>query len=118
MCCATHLTTHSHRGLLQAEYIRSLGPTTAPSFQYLYKPMERSTDGSSPKTAVLMMNAGSDSATLQLNFSDVPGVTCTSCHVRDVWGKKDLGVFAGSYTVSVAAHDAPFLVITDGATRE
>ena len=79
--------------------------------------MEQSTDGSSPKTAVLMMNSGSDSTTLQLNFSDIPGVTCTSCHVRDVWKKADLGSFKGSFSAVVASHDAAFLTITEGSSK-
>eukprot|EP00656_Telonema_subtile_P058251 TRINITY_DN9813_c0_g1_i1.p2 TRINITY_DN9813_c0_g1~~TRINITY_DN9813_c0_g1_i1.p2 ORF type:complete len:159 (-),score=47.33 TRINITY_DN9813_c0_g1_i1:251-727(-) len=84
------------------------GPTTAPDVQYLYKPMNwEGTDA-----AVFLMNHG-DSADLSLTFSDIPGVKCTSCNVRDVWAKKDLGSFTTTFTAkAVASHDAAFLMIT------
>ena len=104
------------------------GPMIAPSFEYYYKPMEKG----GTKTAVLMMNHGhlADKSTshhspftptpavdLTLDFQDIPGVGCTRCHVRDIWKKKDLGDFDGSYVAEgVEQHAAPFLVITQSVT--
>jgi len=87
------------------------GPTTAPSFQYFYKPMEA--DGA--KIAVLLMNHGDSATDLTFNFADVPGLKCSSCHVRDIWNRKDLGVAQKSFTAKgVASHDSAFLVVTPG----
>ena len=43
------------------------------------------------------MNNGNTAADLALAFKDIPGVRCTRCHVRDIWAKRDLGDFDGSY---------------------
>lgn len=80
-----------------------------PAAQYLYKPIRPA----GAETAVLLMNHDSAPADLKLDFADVPGVECTTCAVRDVWARKNLGVFAGSYTArGLRGHDAAFLVIT------
>jgi alpha-galactosidase len=80
----------------------------SPSYQYLAKPIG---DG---KVAVFLMNSESSAQTLEADFAKVPGVSCSSCHVRDIWNHKDLGSFDGKWTGSVAGHDAAFLVISDG----
>ena len=62
------------------------------------------------------MNNGDAAEDLTLAFKDIPGVRCARCHVRDIWAKKDLGDFDGTYVAKgVAAHAAPFLVITPSA---
>jgi len=81
---------------------------SAPSNQFLYKPM--SWEGK--KTAVLAMNSDSSTKSLGFSFKDVPGLTCTTCNVRDIWAHKDLGSFTGQWSGSVAGHDAAFLVVT------
>ena len=63
------------------------------------------------QVAVLLMNSDTAAQTLEVDFSKVPGVTCTSCHVRDIWNHKDLGTFSGSWSGPVDGHDAAFLVI-------
>jgi len=94
---------------MSVEEYAAVGPLVAPAFQYFYKPME----AGGAKTAVLLMNHASKAADLTLDFADIPGVTCTSCHLRDIWNHKDLGTFGGTYTAKgVATHDAVFLVIT------
>lgn len=50
----------------------------APKWQYFYKPL--APFGAS--TAVLLMNHDATSADLTVNFSDIPGVKCTTCKVR------------------------------------
>jgi len=78
--------------------------------QYFYKPMKE--DGS--EVAVLLINQmDDDSQDLTLNFSDVPGLSCSTCSVRCIWGRKDLGDYTDSFTFEgVAAHDSAFLMIT------
>lgn len=86
-----------------------VGASFAPSYQFLYKPLE----AAGAKTAVLLMNHDSGAQDLTVNFADIPGVTCTSCKVRDIWARKDLGASTTSYTAKgLASHDAAFLVIT------
>ena len=80
-----------------------------PAWQYFYKPME----AGGKKDAVLLMNHADKAADLTLTFSDIPTATCTKCSVRDVWARKDLGTFDGTFTAKgLASHDAAFLVIT------
>lgn len=87
----------------------AVGPAVAPSFQYLYKPIEA--DGA--KTAVLLMNHADTAADLLLNFADIPGVKCSKCNVRDIWNHKDLGSSDVEITITgVGSHDSAFLIIT------
>jgi alpha-galactosidase len=96
------------KGMTEEEK-QSLGSTDAPLFQYFYKPMEYG----GRKTAVLLMNNIDVAYDLELNFADIPGVTCTTCHVRDIWNHKDLGSFHLKYTAHrVSSHDSAFLIIT------
>lgn len=93
---------------MTVEEQQATGPTIVPDAQYLYKPM----NWEGTEAAVLLMNHGNDTD-LTLKFSDVPGLKCSSCKLRDVWEKKDLGTFTGSYTAkAVGSHDAAFLMIT------
>lgn len=88
---------------------KATGPTVAPSFQYFYKPME----AGGAKTAVLLMNHGDAASDLTLDFADIPGVSCSNCHVRDIWNHKDLGSSHGSFLAKgVGSHDCAFLIIT------
>lgn len=85
------------------------GPPTIPSEQYWYKPLK--TDGT--RTAVLLMNHGDATSDLSLTFADIPGVKCTTCHVRDIVARKDLGTFTNTYIAqSVESHAASFLMIS------
>ena len=78
---------------------------TAAAYQKLYKPV------GGGKVAVLLMNSDTATHTMQANFSKVPGLSCTSCPVRDIWNHKDLGTASGSWSGPVGGHDAAFLVI-------
>eukprot|EP00051_Salpingoeca_urceolata_P028432 m.486848 g.486848 ORF g.486848 m.486848 type:complete len:439 (+) comp24640_c0_seq1:103-1419(+) len=80
----------------------------APASQFFYKPVL----ANGAKIAVLAMNSDSSTQTLSFKFSEVPGVTCTKCKVRDIWNHTDLGAMDGSWSGQVASHDAAFLVIT------
>lgn len=91
------------------EQKKATGPTIAPSWQYLYKPLKY--DGTS--VAVLLMNSGDTSADLALDFADIPGLKCKTCNVRDIWNHRDLGTFSKSHVAKdVGSHDSTFLVIT------
>ena len=89
----------------------AMTPVKASSYQYLYKPVEA--DGA--KTAVLMMNSETSAQSLTVEFKSIPGVTCSKCHVRNIWEHKDLGVFDDKFTAGVGGHDAAFLIITPAA---
>eukprot|EP00965_Chrysotila_dentata_P150378 4966979-Pleurochrysis_carterae.AAC.4 len=79
------------------------------SFQYLYKPLV----ANGTKVAVLMMNNQHWAQDLTLTFSEVPNLPCTTCNVRDVWARKDLGAYVVGYTATaVKPHDSVFLVIS------
>merc|ERR1719440_1774936 len=97
------------------EAFAAMGPATAPSFQYFYKPMKA--DGS--KIAVLLMNHGDGNANLDLAFADVPGLAKGKIQVRDIWNHKDVTTTTDSkITRTVASHDADFLVLTVAPSEE
>lgn len=79
---------------------------TTPSYQYLAKPI------GGGKVAVLLMNSEESSQVLEADFAKVPGVSCSACHVRDIWNHQDLGISHGKWSGSVDGHDAAFLVIS------
>lgn len=78
---------------------------SAPAWQLLYKPV------GSGKVAVLAMNSNDASEDIDVDFASVPGLACSHCPVRDIWNHKDLGAQQDKITVTVASHDAAFLVI-------
>jgi len=94
---------------MTVEEMQSVGPLAASAWQYFYKPM--AWDGT--KTAVLLMNHINATVDLSLSFSDVPGLACSKCHVRDIWHHADLGAFEGTFkATAVGAHDCVFLILT------
>lgn len=77
--------------------------------KYFYKPM--SWDGK--KAAVLLINVDAQPADLDVFFADVPGLKGAECAVRDVWQRKDLGIFTQSFTAkAVGEHDSAFLMLS------
>jgi len=82
---------------------------TVPSWQFWLKPL------GSGRVAVLLMNHAPAAQTLTLNFTDVPGLGCKRCKVRDIWERKDLGMFDMAFTSKdVASHDSLFLALESG----
>ena len=77
-------------------------------YQYWYKPLAPG----GAKTAVLTINTGDQDRNYTISFSAVPGVTCTTCNVRDVWARKDLGPMASKIALALPRHDSGLLVIT------
>ncbi|CAE6454595.1 unnamed protein product [Rhizoctonia solani] len=63
-------------------------------------------------THVFVMNVGSASASKVVTFSEVTGLSCTTCKVHDMWTGKDLGTFTTSYTLTVDVHDTTALLLT------
>ena len=49
-----------------------------------------------------LFNRGEDAATIKVNFRDIE--VSGSASVRDLWAKKDLGSFEGSYSAQVPRH--------------
>ena len=82
----------------------SMDEVTAPASQFLYKPIGNG------RVAIWLMNSDSRTQTLTPDFKSSPGVTCSKCHVRDIWGHKDLVNLILLFE-SVASHDAGFFVI-------
>lgn len=78
----------------------------APAWQIFYKPVDAT------HTAVLMMNHQATSASMSFQFSQVPGLTCTTCKLRDIANHADLGSFNGQYAATVGSHDSVFLLIS------
>ena len=64
-------------------------------------------DGS---TAAVLFNRGTLSHNVTAVFSDL-GLGST-CHVRDLWERKDVGTFTGSYTVSLRSHQSAMVKLT------
>lgn len=86
---------------------------TVPRWHFFRKPI------GGGKVAVLMMNHGPDAHTMALSFADVPGLECKRCKVRDVWERKDLGVYDSTFTAQdLASHDSRFLILEAGEAEE
>lgn len=82
---------------------------TAPVWEFFYKPLDRR----GTRVAVLLLNHGTAPADLPLHFADVPGLACTTCGVRDIWRREDLGQATGSMVArAVQPHDSAFLILT------
>ncbi len=70
----------------------------------------------SPIRYVAVFNRNEASADVTINFSDL-GITAPDDTLRDLWEKKDVGVFSGSYKVTLAPHQSKLYRLTPpGAT--
>jgi alpha-galactosidase len=63
-------------------------------------------------THVFVVNTYNASTTFNITFADVPGLHSRIVRVHDMWTSTDLGTFAGSYNVTLAAHDTAALLVT------
>jgi alpha-galactosidase len=61
--------------------------------------------------AVGLFNLSSSAATVQVNWSDLTGVTGSQL-VRDLWRQKDLGTFGEHYSATVASHGVVLLKVS------
>ncbi|HXJ93058.1 MAG TPA: glycoside hydrolase family 27 protein [Terriglobia bacterium] len=78
---------------VQGHWVSHDGP-----YEILAKPLS---DGS---TAVLLMNSGEDTERMTLTLKDI-GVF-KPADIRDLWAKKDLGKFKGTFSAEVPKHGA------------
>ena len=74
--------------------------------------VRRLTDGS---MAVALPNTGSEDAELSVCLDSLKWPHGNTASARDVWGKKDLGVFASKFTQKVAKHDTLLLRLSPTA---
>lgn len=79
---------------------------SVPSWQYFQKPLG---DG---RVAVLLMNHASSEQQLTLHLADVPGLSCSTCSVYDLFTREDRGPHS-ELTELVASHDAAFFVLSN-----
>ena len=68
------------------------------------------------KYAVLLLNRASVGGIVELSFKDL-GFDNTKVKLRDLWERKDLGVFEDKYVVYLASHDSQLLTVAE-ATKE
>lgn len=60
-----------------------------------------------------MFNRMNKTLTITLEFEDIGDTSVTNFHVRDIWARKDLGNFSGSFTaLDVTPHGDVFLRLT------
>jgi alpha-galactosidase len=71
-----------------------------------FKPLS---DGSK---AVVLFNRGNETGPITVRWEDVGLFPGGSATVRDLWAKKDLGAFTGSFEAKVGSHDVAMLKIT------
>jgi len=92
---------------LEADETVALGDGVYPAWQFLYKPLNATA------VAVVCMNHGAAPLPLRVGFAAIPGSPCAErCVVRDVWKRRDVGLFQGEFKgEAIESHDAAFLII-------
>jgi alpha-galactosidase len=65
--------------------------------------------------AVALLNRSGAAASIKVSWTEI-GLPAGKATVRDLWGAKDVGVFDGSYSVSVPSHGTAVLRISSGTT--
>ncbi|ELU40163.1 alpha-galactosidase precursor [Rhizoctonia solani AG-1 IA] len=109
---ATQLAIIKNAELLAFSQDTTVGAPAKPYKSGTTTPPEYYTGKSAKGTHVFIMNVGSAPASKIVTFSEVTGLTCTSCKVHDMWTGKDLGTFTTSYTLIVDTHDTAALLLT------
>jgi hypothetical protein len=64
--------------------------------------------------AVLLLNRTGDAASITARWSDLGLNESSSATVRDLWARKDIGVFSSSYSATVQPNDAIMVVVSGG----
>jgi alpha-galactosidase len=62
--------------------------------------------------AVILFNRGTEEGVLSVRWEDIGLFPGGSAVVRDLWAKKDLGSFTGTFETKVGSHDVGMLKIT------
>ena len=60
--------------------------------------------------AVVLLNRGTISTTATVTWEDLQ-ITEEKCAVRDLWQRKDLGIFEKSYSVYLTSHDSQMITV-------
>ena len=66
------------------------------------------------RRAVALLNRSTSAGSITVRWSDL-GLTTGSALVKNLWTGQDLGAIATSYTVTVPAREAVFLLVTDAS---
>jgi alpha-galactosidase len=66
--------------------------------------------------AVVLFNSGESALTIKAKWSQI-GLAAGPATVRDIWQRKDLGVFSDSFSAQVPGHGCAFLKIVSGTTK-
>ena len=61
--------------------------------------------------AVLLLNKGSFTNEIQINWEEI-GFNSIEAKIRDLWERKDLGIFTKGYMISLKSHTSQLLKIT------
>jgi len=61
--------------------------------------------------AVVLLNRGKSAAKIAVNWTEIGYPSKTAAEVRDLWLKKDLGSFTGSFSASVPGHGVVMIVV-------
>ncbi|CAE6515713.1 unnamed protein product [Rhizoctonia solani] len=109
---ATQLAIIKNAELLAFSQDTTVGAPAKPYKTGTTTPPEYYTGKSAKGTHVFIMNVGSAPANKVITFSEVTGLSCTTCKVHDMWTGKDLGTFTTSYTITVDTHDTAALLLT------
>lgn len=90
---------------------------TLPSWQAWYKPLTvNSSDtvgdgsGEAGATAVIIINHAASAVDISIELASVPGISCTSCQVFDVW-KQAGGGMKRLLEATLESHDSMFVTI-------
>jgi len=62
--------------------------------------------------AVILLNRSTNSATITARWSDVGIKAGTRCDVRDLWERKNIGMYTNSFSSSVASHGVVMVKLT------
>ncbi|KAF8754217.1 Alpha galactosidase A [Rhizoctonia solani] len=109
---ATQLAIIKNAELLAFSQDTTVGAPAKPYKSGITTPPEYYTGKSAKGTHVFIMNVGSAPASKMVTFSEVTGLTCTSCKVHDMWTGKGRCTFTTSYTLTVDTHDTAALLLT------
>ena len=88
-------------------------PASLPRLQVFAKPMQAG------GRAVALLNRGPATIDATVEWATIAvgpggGKAWAKAHVRDLWARKDLGVFAGGFTAKgLAAHATAMLLVTE-----
>ena len=61
--------------------------------------------------AVLLVNRGTINATVEISWEEI-GFKEEEAKIRDLWEKKDLGIFKERYSITLVPHDSQMLKVT------